>query len=327
MTLPTILILVGAGAMALIHLIFPFILVVLNLFLGGERKQREPVPVPDLASSETSDSGAAVVVSPGRGGRLTSGGIRRLVSPLADMKVGLVVGRLLIPEVEESGRDGGCEAALAQAERIHRGWTWWMAGREAGLGVPGDLDGHPYAVRRKFADERGEADLKSLARSGRRTVFLRGRRSLVGRLGLPRDIGELTDGIAEEKRRGIRSITKRLYNPAVLIRHLLGNLTPLWLIGITTGAVLGLIGEGGWLFRVPLVLIGVFFLGAIIGRTVYRLSYRSKVYFPLWWLALVLLSTLKAWLLPGKKTPPSNLPPVGGGHGGGLPNFYLGPDE
>ncbi|MCK4595018.1 hypothetical protein KAU45_10985 [bacterium] len=304
MTVHAILILVGAGVLALTYLLYPFLLVVLNLFLGGGRKPRESVPVPNLAPSETSDSGVAVVVSPGRGGRLTPGGVRRLVAPLTDEGVGLVVGRLLIPVVEESGRERGHEAALAQAERIHRGWTWWLASREAGLGVPGDLDGHPYAVRRKFADGRGEADLKSLARSGRRTVFLRGRRGLVGRLDLPRDIGELTDGIVEEKRRGIRSIAKRMCNPAVLIRHLFGNLTLLWLALTTTGVVLGLLGEGGWLFRVPLVMIGVFILGAVIGRTVYGLGYRSKVYFPLWWLALGLLSTLKAWLSPGKKPRP-----------------------
>ncbi len=302
MTVHAILILVGAGVLALTYLLYPFILVVLNLFLVRGGEPREPVPIPNLAPSETSDSGVAVVVSPGRGGRLTPGGIRRLVAPLADEGVGLVVGRLLIPEVDESGRESGHEAALAQAERIHRGWTWWLASREAGLGVPSDTDGHPYAVRRKFADERGEADLRSLARSGRRTVFLHRRRGLVGRLDLPHDIGELTGGIVEEKRRGIRSITKRLYNPAVLIRHLLGNLTTLWLIGITTGAVLGFLGEGGWLFRVPLVLIGVFFLGAVIGRTVYGLGYHSKVYFPLWWLLKSTISEMKSWLSLSSKS-------------------------
>ena len=306
MTLPDILMTVGAGAMALAHLAYPLICAFLSLFAKKATVPRRPATTHGVSRLRYEGveaerrTEAPILVSPGRGGKLTDGGIRRLVAPLADERTALVVGRLLAPEVEELGRMGGREAALSQAERIHRGWTWRLAAWEAGSGVPTDLDGHPYAVRREFAYGEG-VDLASLARARKKVVFLPGKRGLVGRLVPTDDMAELAGRVIVEKRRGIRSIPRRSFSPRVLVRHLLGNLTALWLALLTTGAVLGLIGEGGWLYRVPLALTVVFLLGAAIGRAVYNLGFRSRVYFPLWWLFQGLVAEAKAWLSLGRK--------------------------
>ncbi|HUT97546.1 MAG TPA: hypothetical protein VM054_00550 [bacterium] len=306
MTLPDILMTVGAGALALTHLAYPVICAFLSLFAKKADVPRRPAPTLGISrlrheGIETeSRTEAPILVSPGLGGRLTDGGVRRLVAPLADERTALVVGRLLVPELEESGRMGGREAALAQAERIHRGWTWRLAAWEAGSGVPTDLDGHPYAVRREFADE-GGVDLASLAKARKKVVFLPGKRGLVGRLVPPEGMAELTARVTAGKRRGIRSIPRRPFSPGVLVRHLLGNLTALWLALLTAGSVLGVLWEGGWFYRVPLALTVVFLLGAVIGRTVFNLGFRSRVYFPLWWLFQGLLAEMKAWLSLGRK--------------------------
>ncbi|MCX7022040.1 MAG: hypothetical protein NTW26_07180 [bacterium] len=306
MTLPDILMTVGAGALALAHLAYPLICGFTSLFAKKADVPRRPVPTrgasqiryEGIEAERRTD--APILVSPGRGGRLTDGGIRRLVAPLADERNALVVGRLLVPELEESGRMGGRESALSQAERIHRGWTWRLAAWEAGTGVPSDLDGHPYAVRREFADGSG-VDLASLARARKKVVFLPGRQGLVGRLVPPEGMAELAARVIAEKRRGIRSIPRRSFSPRVLVRHLLGNLSVLWLALLTAGAILGLIGEGGWFYRVPLALTLVFLLGAAIGRSVFNLGFRSRVYFPLWWFFQGLVAEVKAWLSLGRK--------------------------
>ncbi|OGD71849.1 MAG: hypothetical protein A2Y64_08365 [Candidatus Coatesbacteria bacterium RBG_13_66_14] len=306
MTLPETLMSVGAGALALAHLVYPLLCASLSIFAKKVDVPRRPAPTPGVSRlryegiEPESRAEAPILVSPGRGGRLTDGGVRRLVAPLDDERTALVVGRLLAPEVEESGRTGGREAALAQAESIHRGWTWRLAAWEAGSGVPSDLDGHPYAVRREFADG-GGVDLSALANAHKKAVFLPGKRGLVGRLVPPKNMAELTARVIAEKRRGIRSIPRRRFSPRVLVRHLLGNLTALWLALLTVGSVLGMIGEGGWFYRVPLALTVVFLLGAAIGRTVFNLGFRSRVYFPLWWLFQGLVAEVKAWLAPGRE--------------------------
>jgi hypothetical protein len=306
MTLPEILMAVGAGAMLLAHLVYPLICGLTSLFAKKADVPRHPAATHGAGGiryegiETESRSAAPIIVSPGRGGRLTDGGVRRLVAPLTDENTALVVGRLLVPEVEESGRMGGREAALAQAERIHRGWTWRIGAWEATSGVPADLDGHPYAVRREFADADG-VDLASLARARKKAVFLPGKRGLVGRLVPTDDIAQLTGRIFREKRRGIRSIPRRRFSPRALVRHFLGNLDILWLALLAAGSALGLVGEGGWFYRVPLALTVVFLLGAAIGRAVYNLGFRSRIYFPLWWLFLGLVAEAKAWLTPGRK--------------------------
>jgi hypothetical protein len=309
MTLPDILIAVGAGAMALVHLVYPLLSAFLSLFAKKPETRRRPEAIRDAGQIryggiETQHrTDAPILVSPGRGGRLTDGGVRRLVAPLADGGVALVVGRLLAPEVEESGRMGGREAALAQAEKIHRGWNWRLAAWEAKTGVPADLDGHPYAVRREFADE-GGVDLSALAQAHKKAVFLPGRRGLVGRLTPPETMAELTARMTDDRRRGIRSIPRRRFSPRVLVRHLLGNLDVLWLALLAAGSVLGVLGEGGWFYRVPIALTLVFLLGAAIGRTVFNLGFRSKIYFPLWCLFYGLAAEVGAWLTPGRKPGP-----------------------
>jgi hypothetical protein len=303
MTAPAVLTLVGAGTLALTHLLYPLLVTALRLIrTGGKSPNRvgSHERVGTDAARAIEREKARIVVSPGWGGRLTPRGVRRLLAPLADEEVGLVVGRLLVPEVDESGRDGGREAALAQAERIHRGWTWCLASAEAALGAPAGLDGHPYAVRREFLGEGGGVNLARLARLKKRAVFLRGRRGLVGRVAPTGGVEELTARIVEEKRRGIRSVPKRAGNPAVLIRHALGNLTPLWLALAMLGSVLGLLEGGGWLYRLPPVLTGVFLLGTGVGGTVYNLGYRSRVYFPLWWLFKGVTAEVRAWLSPDR---------------------------
>jgi hypothetical protein len=305
MTLPDILMVVGAGALALAHLAYPLFCALLSLFTKEADVRRRPATPPGagrlrygrIDTEERND--APILVSPGSGGRLSDGGVRRLVAPLAEGGVALVVGRLLAPEVEESGRMGGREAALAQAERIHRSWTWRLAAWEAGTGVPADLDGHPYAVRREFAGE-GGADLASVARAHKGVVLLDGPRGLVGRLTPAESVAVLTERVTGEKRRGIRSIPRRRFSPRVLVRHLLGNLGALWLALVTAGGVLGMIETGDWFYRVPVALAVVFLLGALIGRTVFNLGFRSKVYFPLWWLFRGLVAEAKAWLSLGR---------------------------
>lgn len=309
MTLPDILMTVGAGALALVHLAYPLLCAFLSLFAEKAQTRRRPEPIRGASQirygglEAQSRTDAPILVSPGRGGRLTDGGVRRLVAPLADEGVALVVGRLLAPEVEESGRMGGREAALTQAERIHRGWTWRLAALEARTGIPSDLDGHPYAVRRGFADEVG-VDLAALAKAHRRAVFLPGRSGLVGRLNPPETLANLTARMTNDRRRGIHSIPRRRFSPRVLVRHLLGNLDILWLALLAAGSVLGVLGEGGWFYRVPIALTLVFLLGAAIGRTVFNLGFRSRVYFPLWCLFQGLVAEARAWLPPGRKPGP-----------------------
>jgi len=309
MTLPDILIAVGGGAMALVHLAYPLLCAFFSLFAEKPETRRRPGVIRDTGRIRYGGiesqirTAAPILVSPGRRGRLTDGGVRRLVAPLADDGVALVVGRLLAPEVEESGRMGGREAALAQAEKIHRGWNWRLGAWEAKTGVPADLDGHPYAVRREFADG-GGVDLASVARARKKVVFLPGSRGLVGRRTPPETMAVLTARMTDDRRRGIRSIPRRRFSPRALVRHLLGNLDALWLALLTTGSVLGVFGDGGWFYRVPLALTLVFLLGAVIGRTVFNLGFRSRVYFPLWCLFHGLVAEAKAWLPPGRKSGP-----------------------
>ncbi len=244
---------------------------------------------------ESAEEAAGRILILPAGGRLTVGGIRRLLASLADEKVGLVVGRLLSSEVEESGRDGGAEAAVLHANEMTQSWRWFLGSREARVGVPASVEGFPVALRPGFFRSSRAETLALLSKNKSRISFLYGKRGLVGRQPLEDSLDPLVDKLTASYSTGRQTLTRRWKNLGVLLRFGVASLTPLWLFMALLGAGMGLLDSRDFLHKLILVLAGGFLLGAVVGGLTLKYGYRSKVYFPFFWLIAGLAAIIRSY--------------------------------
>ncbi len=301
MSPPLLLILVGLGVPALALVIYPLLLVPVAQRLRTNKPHRHPpadlqetaVIEADPSRAEAyrragltvvadpRDTARPLLVFPGRDGRLTPGGVRRLAAPLADPKLGLVVGRLLIPEPEDRrGRDAGRDCVLV-AEGMRRGWRRFLHCREAEPGIPTGLAGAPCAVRAGFWDGTPARTLERLANSPHRCLYLAGRRGLVGRLEPVAELASLRRRLLPEV---ADELAARRAHPGLWLRRLLAG-APLWIALLLTGGLWGTLTGGGVFFKLALIAAAVPLIGALVGYQTQELGFRSRVYLPLYWLA------------------------------------------
>lgn len=305
------LVIVGLSLIALPWVVYPLVLLLVrpDRVISLPKKEQDWVI---LATGEIADyhrrKGFPVVEflseAEGRltvlpaGGHLTLGGIRRLLAPLVDENVGLVVGRLLSPEVEELGREGGAEVAVLHARQMTQNWRWYLGCREASHGVPASVDGFPVALRAEVCQSTRAETLTLLSKNkkGRgRVVFLHGRRGLVGRQPVEDSLDPLVDELTAAYSAGRQALARRWKSLSVLLRYGIASLTPLWLFMVLLGAGLGLLDSGAFFYKLILVLTGIFLLGALIGGLTLKYGYRSKVYFPLFWLAAGIAAIIRSY--------------------------------
>jgi len=310
------LVIIGISLLALPGAVYPLVL----LFIRPRRMSRsgsnELADWVILATGEVAEihrrEGFSVVENPeeaaGRvlilpaGGCLTLGGIRRLLAPLTSKNVGLVAGRLLSPEIEESGRVGGAEAATLQARHMTQNWRWFLGRREASIGVPASVDGFPVALRPEFFRSTRAETLTLLEKNKSRVSFIHGRRGLVGRRLVGESLDPLVDELTASYSTGRQTLTRRWKNLGVLLRFGVASLTPLWLFMALLGAGMGLLDGGGFLYKLILVLAGGFLLSAVVGGLTLKYGYRSKVYFPFFWLVAGVAAIVRSYSqAPGAK--------------------------
>jgi|GEM_PF-2615808 len=244
---------------------------------------------------ESAEEAAGRILILPAGGRLTLGGIRRLLAPLTDKQTDLVVGRLLSSEVEESGRDGGAEAAVLHANEMTQSWRWFLGSRESRVGAPASVEGFPVALRPGFFRSSRAETLALLSKDKSRVSFLHGKRGLVGRQLVEDSLDPLVDKLTASYSTGRQTLTRRWKNLGVLLRFGVASLTPLWLFMALLGAGVGLLDSGEFLYKLILVLAGGFLLGAVVGGLTLKYGYRSKVYFPFFWLIVGLAAIIRSY--------------------------------
>lgn len=301
MSPPALTVLVGLGVYVLALGLYPLLLSLAARRLRTNNPRRLPPIAPQESAvveadpfraeayrraglavvADPRDSARPLLVFPGRDGRLTPGGVRRLAEPLADPKLGLVVGRLLIPEPEDRrGRDAGRDCVLV-AEGMRRGWRRFLHSREAALGIPVGLAGAPFAVRAGFWNGSPGHTLERLANSPHRCLYLGGRRGLVGRLEPAADLASLRRRLLPEV---ADELAARRAHPGLWLRRLLAG-APIWTALVLVGGLWGTLTGGGVFFKLALIAAAVPLIGALVGYQTQDLGFRSRVYLPLYWLA------------------------------------------
>lgn len=310
MSAPLLLVLIGAALLAPSLVLYPLLVWAAGLSKRHEQPRAlKPLTFEDCAvviepdiepgadvgtqAAELRDAGfsvvrgpavteAAVLIYPGRRGRLTPGGVKRLLEPLADPVVGMSVGRLLPAPEEDETAGGPRAAALARLESLHQGLRRPLARCEARLGSPASILGDPCAVRAGFRSASPARTLRRLGVARQRVHYLRGRRALVGRRRPVADTAGLRRELVAET---ADTLANRGPHPGALVRRWAALVNGPALAALTVGAAWGAFLGLGLLFKLLVIPPAILAVGALVGRQTLEYGYRSRVYLPIYGLA------------------------------------------